>query len=363
MERYDVIHMVPALFDRAAGVVGGAERYAFELARNMAKQVRTALLTFGTESSRFERDGLTVVVERAHFVRGHRMNPWTPAIGRWLLRTPVLHCHQRAILASSTAAALGRLLGRRVFVSDHGGGAWDISGYVSTDAWYAGHLHVSEYSRRVYGHAQRRNAHVIWGGVDTDRLAPDARVLRERRVLYVGRILPHKGVNDLVAAVPSDVPLDIVGEPYDARFKAHLDRLASGKRIAFQHGFDDSALLDAYRRAAVAVLPSVYRDMYGGETRVPELLGQTLLEAMACGTPVICTNVASMPEIVVDGVTGFIVPPNDPQALRGRIEWLLEHPEDSNRMGINARKRVLDDFTWSKVVSRCIGLYGLKGGA
>ena len=56
--------------------------------------------------------------------------------------------------------------------------------------------------------------------------------------------------------------------------------------------------------------------MYGHESKVPELLGQTLLEGMACGALAICTAVASMPEVVTDGETGFVVPPNDPAAMR-----------------------------------------------
>ena len=52
---------------------------------------------------------------------------------------------------------------------------------------------------------------------------------------------------------------------------------------------------------------------------MPELLGQTLIEGMACGTPAICTDVASMPEVVEDGVTGFVVPPNDPAYLGAKL--------------------------------------------
>ena len=65
-------------------------------------------------------------------------------------------------------------------------------------------------------------------------------------------------------------------------------------------------MIEAYRRASCVVLPSVYQTMYGDKTNVPELLGQTLLEGMACGTPAICTDVASMPEVVQDQVTGFV---------------------------------------------------------
>jgi glycosyltransferase involved in cell wall biosynthesis len=105
------------------------------------------------------------------------------------------------------------------------------------------------------------------------------------------------------------------------------------------------------------VLPSVYRDELGGNTRVPELLGQALLEAMACETPVVCTNVASMPEIVQDGVSGFVVPPNDPSALREKLMWLRDHPERARQMGAAGRQRVLERFTWDQVVSRCLRIY------
>jgi glycosyltransferase involved in cell wall biosynthesis len=111
------------------------------------------------------------------------------------------------------------------------------------------------------------------------------------------------------------------------------------------------------------VLPSVYRTMYGAEYQVPELLGQTLLEGMACGRPVICTRVASMPEIVEDGVCGFIVAPNDPVELAGRIGWLREHPIEAAAMGAAARQRMLEKFTWPQVVRRCLEFYGNNRGS
>jgi glycosyltransferase involved in cell wall biosynthesis len=116
-------------------------------------------------------------------------------------------------------------------------------------------------------------------------------------------------------------------------------------------------MVRAYRRALCVVLPSVYRDCYGAESRVPELLGQTLLEGMACGIPAICTDVASMPEVVVDGVTGFVVPPNDPTALGDKLRWLRDHPAQSVLLGQAGRQRVLERFTWNAVVRRCLDLY------
>jgi glycosyltransferase involved in cell wall biosynthesis len=349
---------VPALFGPDGGVFGGAERYALELARHMAEVVPTTLVSFGPEPRRFTDGRLAVrVLGDPWLVRGQRFNPLHPGLVPAVARADVVHCHQQHVLASSLAAAVGRLAGRGVFVSDLGGGGWDVSAYISTDRWYHGHLHISAYSRRVAGHDDFPRARVILGGVDTVKFAPDPAVPREPTVLFVGRLLPHKGVNDLVEALPPGLALELIGRPYDDRFAADLRRLAAGKDVRFRHDCDDAELVRAYRRALCVVLPSVYKGLYGQETRVPELLGQTLLEGMACGTPAVCTDVASMPEVVADGVTGFVVPPNDPAALRAKLLWLRDHPAEAAALGRAARRRVEDRFAWPAVVRRCLAAY------
>jgi glycosyltransferase involved in cell wall biosynthesis len=297
------------------------------------------------------------VVGNPWYVRGQRGNPVSLSILTEVRRADVVHCHQQHILASSFAAAACRLSGRKVFVSDLGGGGCDISAYVSTDRWYHGHLHISEYSRHVSGHDGKSFAHIILGGVDTEKFTPGIPATGNGGVVFVGRLLPHKGVDDLIKAVPGGIELELIGQVFDERYLGELRKLAIGKHVVFRHNCDDHALLDAYRRSLCVVLPSVYKTMYGDETTVPELLGQTLLEGMACGAPVICTRVASMPEVVEDGVTGFIVPPNNPAALGERIRWLRDHPAEAGVMGQAGRRRVLEKFTWARVVRRCLTIY------
>jgi glycosyltransferase involved in cell wall biosynthesis len=353
-----VLHLVPALFGPDDGVVGGAERYALELARYMSLQTPTSLVSFGERERRETIGQLNIrVVGNPWYVRGQRTNPLALSLISELRKADVVHCHQQHVVASSMAAFICKLSGRRVFVSDLGGGGWDVSAYVSTDRWYNGHLHLSEYSRRVSGQEGKPGAHVIFGGVDTEKFSPDASVVRDQTVLFVGRLLPHKGVDDLIKALPQGTTLKIIGRPYDEKYLEDLQHLAAGKQVTFIHDCDDAVLVEAYRKALCVVLPSVYKNMYGAETRVPELLGQTLLEGMACGTPLVCTDVASMPEVVEDGVTGFIVAPNNPIALGRKLEWLRDHPEEANQMGQAARHRVLEKFTWPKVVQRCLEIY------
>jgi glycosyltransferase involved in cell wall biosynthesis len=316
------------------------------------------LLTFGPEPRALAVGRLRVrVLGRPWYVRGQRSNPFHAGWLSFLAATDVVHCHQQHVVCSSVTALACRLSGRRVFVTDLGGGGWDVSGYVSTDRWYHGHLHISEYSRKVFGHEKCPRAHVILGGVDAAKFSPDPTAPRDGGVLFVGRLLPHKGVSDLIDAVPLDMPLEVIGRPYDERFFVNLRARAAGKRVRFRNDCTDADLVRAYRQSLCVVLPSVYKHLYGGETRVPELLGQTLLEGMACGIPAVCTNVASMPEVVEDGVTGFVVPPNDPIALRAKLLWLRDHPAETVRMGEAGRRRVLEKFTWAAVVRRCLEIY------
>jgi glycosyltransferase involved in cell wall biosynthesis len=350
-----VAHVVPAPFDARDGIIGGAERYSFELARHMAERVPTRLITFGDRDRRTAVGALEVSMLRAHYVRGQRSNPISTALWSELRAATIVHCHQQHVLASSLAAGMTRLRRRRVFATDLGGGGFDISGYVSTDRWFHGHLHISEYSRRVAGHDGNPRARVILGGVDTNTFSPGDGP--GDSVLFVGRLLPHKGVHDLIDAVPPDIPLRIVGRAMDADYLNSLRSRAAGKSVAFLHDASDAQLVDEYRRARCIVLPSVYTAPDGRYTPVPELLGQTLLEGMACGRPAICTDVASMPEVVVHGETGYVVPPGNPAALGTVLRTLHADAATAERLGAAGRQRVLDRFRWSQVVDRCLEAY------
>jgi glycosyltransferase involved in cell wall biosynthesis len=350
-----VVHIVPAPFDPEDGIIGGAERYSFELARHMAARVPTTLVTFGNRARATSVGQLQIKILRARYVRGQRTNPVSAALWAELRDASIVHCHQQHVLASSLAAVLARLRRQRVFVTDLGGGGFDVSAYVSTDGWFHGHLHISEYSRRVAGQSENPRARVILGGVDVEKFSPsDGDV---DAVLFVGRLLPHKGVHDLIDAVGPDLPLRVIGRALDAEYLNTLRARAAGKCVTFLHDADDTQLVEEYRRALCVVLPSVYTTPDGRTTAVPELLGQTLLEGMACGRPAICTNVASLPEVVVDGETGFVVPPNDPAAISRAIADLLHDRALERRMGAAGRQRVLAMFRWEQVVDRCLEAY------
>jgi glycosyltransferase involved in cell wall biosynthesis len=353
-----VLHVVPALFDEEDGILGGAERYAWELARHMARAAETTLLSFGKKPRLFEREGLRVrVLGNPWHVRGNQFNPVSPRVVPEVLRAQVVHCHQQHILISSSLALLGRLVRRSVFVTDLGGGGLDFSSFLNTDRWFKGHLHISEYSRKAFGQETDASARVIFTGVDASVFSPDPSTAKSTDVLFVGRVLPHKGVDRLIEALPEDRSLDVVGGAMHPQYMATLRDLARGKQVRFVGQLSGSALIEAYRRARCVVLPSLYRDRYGNESKVPELLGQTLLEGMACGIPAICTDVAAMPEAVEHGVTGFVVPPDDLDAMRRAIVALSTDHALAARMGAAGRERMLTHFSWDAVVKRCLDAY------
>jgi glycosyltransferase involved in cell wall biosynthesis len=326
----------------------------------MSRRVATRLVSFGDEE-RCWRDGCLPIriLPRTHYVRGDRFNPISLAIAGELLQADIVHLHQQHILTSSLSAMFGRVAGKTVVVTDHGGGGCDFSWYLPTDALFHKHLSVSAFSHRGVKRGDSHNAHVILGGVDPHRFFPPAPLVpRGPRALFVGRVLPHKGVHDLIEALPSMLGLDIVGPEPDADYGASLRAIALGRDVAFLGSVSDRELVERYGRALCVVLPSVHHNRFGVSTTVPELLGQTLLEAMACGTPAVATSVGGMPETIIDGVTGFVVPPGDPRALRACLERLAGDDALVENMGRAAASHVRTHFTWDRVVDRCLKVYG-----
>jgi glycosyltransferase involved in cell wall biosynthesis len=345
------------------GEFGGGERYSVELARALSEIVDTRLVAVGRERATESMGSLRVeTYPRVVLRRGWRTSAAGAGVLRSLVGVDVIHCMTFSTVLSDTCILLARLTGKRVFLTHHGGGGYiTLARVANVAALSHGLLQVSRFADCMYRPGPPRRT-VIYGGVDVGRFRPSG-ASKERRVLFVGRLLPHKGLDYLIEAVPAGVPLAIIGRPYDPAYLDRLRGLAEGKDVSFITDADDQRVVDEYSRASVSILPSVYDDVLGHHHHVPELLGLVLLEAMACGTAVICTDVGGMPEIVDDGVTGFIVPPNDPGALRERIMTILDTPGLAGSMGSAARERVLERFTWRAVAESCVTAYGLPPAA
>ncbi|MGH2355784.1 MAG: glycosyltransferase family 4 protein [Chloroflexota bacterium] len=353
-----VLHVSPLAFG-VDGVVGGGERYALELARAMAYMAPTRFVTFGRP--RAERlDGLPVQVQRPLRYLGTKgLSPVAPQLLGEIARADVVHCHQLHTFLADQCVLFGRLLRKPVFLTDHAGGDRNFNRRLRTFEGAAGLLLVSHFNAQGFAPFASKIT-VIHGGVDPGQFAP-LPAARHRRVLYAGRLIPYKGVHHLVEGVRPDTEVRLAGPAYHDAYADHVRTVAAGKHVCFLGPLLGDALRQEYCTAGVSVLPSVETDLYGKRYPKSEILGLTLLEAMACETPVVCTRIGGMPELVIDGATGLIVPPGDSAALGEAVECLLDDPMAARRMGQAGREHVLARFTWQAVAERCLAAYERLG--
>jgi glycosyltransferase involved in cell wall biosynthesis len=177
-----------------------------------------------------------------------------------------------------------------------------------------------------------RDVRVVPSGVEIPEEvgAPD----EPPHVLFVGRLSEEKGVDELLEAT-SGLPRVIVGDgPLRARVPEAVGFVAP------------HALGPYYERAAVVVCPS-RREGYGVVAR----------EAMAHGRPVVATAVGGLADAVEDGVTGILVPPRDPAAVRAAVERLLQDEELRGRLGAAARTSASERFSWDVATQETIRAY------
>jgi glycosyltransferase involved in cell wall biosynthesis len=224
--------------------------------------------------------------------------------------------------------------------------------------------------RRLYG-ADPRKVSVVPCGFDPAELAPGGTGVRadlgigadEFVVLQLGRMVPRKGIDNVIRAVAAlearhaiRARLVVVGgnaeqptpeaTPEIGRLADIARRAGVLDRIMFTGRRGREALGSLYRAANVFVTTPWY-----------EPFGITPVEAMACGVPVIGSAVGGIKYTVVDGRTGFLVPPNDPEALADRLARLQRNPELARAMGRDGQRRTRQLFTWRRVAAQLAEVY------
>ena len=183
--------------------------------------------------------------------------------------------------------------------------------------------------------------------VPEPRPVGDVESERPLRLLSVANVAPRKGLEFLIealAGVSFPFQLEVVGEPrYDASYRTTLDGLIESRklqnRVVFAGRADDRQLDAAYRSADTFVAPSLW-----------EGFGMAILDALLYGVPVIATRVGAIPELVEDGVHGFLVPPRDAAALAAALERLAADRPMRLRMAERARARGLElAWPWDRL--------------
>lgn len=227
--------------------------------------------------------------------------------------------------------------------------------------------------------ADGRKIEVIPPGVDLDMFHPLDPAQAKRRVgissgdsmvLFVGRIEPLKGADTLLramrllrdrGAMPPSLCLSIIGgDPSEdparqdaemGRLHALRDELGVGDLVTFLGKRDQDTLNNYYAAADVVVMPSHY-----------ESFGMVALEAMACGRPVIASEVGGLAFLVRDGETGFHVPDRDPSALADKLQLLLGSAELRRTLGQQAAQYA-QSYAWPLIADKIMSVYEAVMGA
>jgi glycosyltransferase involved in cell wall biosynthesis len=220
------------------------------------------------------------------------------------------------------------------------------------------YLTVSEWMKEqmVMQHPRMGNLiKVVHNSVDAERFCPSKESPQRDMVLFTGRLVAAKGIRFLIEAIPAvlrehpECVFLFIGAgnslPYERRLK---ELKVPEQNFAFLGYLKDASnLIEYYRAESVFVAPTLY-----------ENLPIRVLEAMACGVPVVASNVCAVPELIRDGLNGFLINPGSVSELAERISALLADPRMRRRMGLDARKTVLEKFDWNVNALKISDFYG-----
>lgn len=199
------------------------------------------------------------------------------------------------------------------------------------------------------------NISVIPFGIDTDMFSPTQpeEQREECEILYAGSLYPLKGVDDLIRAIADarkqgqKANLRVVGE---GQQKETLSALATSlgikEHVRFEGLVPYSSMPQHYQRSDIFCFPTL-----------GEPFGKAIIEAMACGKPVIATNVGGPAEIIQNSVNGILVPPSSPNAIALQITRLIEDKNERRRLGEKARETAVNRFSWGVIAEKYHQLY------
>ena len=280
-------------------------------------------------------------------------------------RSGVNHVHVHfANRAAHTAVFLKEISGIPFSVTAHGQDFMKDLGSddLLREICYAAEFVAAEtdYSRDLLRERCPNSAakiHRVYNGIDLERFPTPLSCSDNRipRIVSVGRLVPFKGFDNLIDACAElarrvDFVCDIIGDgPLRETLQAKIEQLELSSRVNLLGSLSQGAVLEKLQAADIFALASTI-DAQGATDVFPTVI----LEAMASGRPVVSTRLAGIPELVVDGQTGMLVPPGDSAALTQALERFLRDPELRLRFGRAGRQRIEQHFRIEQTVTPLI---------
>jgi glycogen(starch) synthase len=258
------------------------------------------------------------------------------------------------------AAGVPRLLTLHTTLADHRAEADTFVGQLLRSADW-----ITAVSRSTLDDAARllpevlERSSVLYSGLPPPPVAPGPLRLAPPRILGLGRMVPEKGFDVAVQAFGSvlqrrpDARMILAGDgPARPELQRLTARLGLTDSVELRGWVQPEAVPALLNEAGVVVVPSRWREPFP----------LTAIEAAQMGRPVVASRTGGLPESVVDGRTGVLVEPDDPAALAEALLALLEHPEQTVRMGQAARARALDLYALQRCTDAYDQLYRRLGG-
>jgi glycosyltransferase involved in cell wall biosynthesis len=168
-------------------------------------------------------------------------------------------------------------------------------------------------------------------------------------VLFIGRLDPEKGVRILLEAWKKmKIPLIIRGD-------GKLDH--ESREFIKNENIDSINMVERLSKEELDLLEINARFLIWPSQGYYETFGMVAIECFAHGIPVVASNIGVMREIVTNNETGLLFDPGDPDDLASKVEWLWHHPDESKRMGLNARKEFEEKYTAERNFQMLIDIY------
>ncbi len=201
---------------------------------------------------------------------------------------------------------------------------------------------------------ENRKIEVVWNGVDEKKFSPiNNQEKKPSYILFTGVLRARKGLFDLINCativnkkLPNTKFVICGAGPLLQKLQDQVRRLGLREQIIFTGRVSREKLVQLYQNATIQVVPSIY-----------EGLPTVVLEGMACGLPVIVTDIGGSRDLISSGKNGFIVPVRSPEEMAEKILILMNDEPTRIRIGQNARLTILNNYTWDLIADNFIKLY------